>query len=390
MGVPSVIWKSRKQNRQRSGAEAVKRRTRGPERLEARRLFAADAIHVGVVYLETDYLESDQDVGSDSRGDRFILSFTGGAPGTELSELRIRTDKDGDGMSVGDPIFDTAIGGRGKGGAHGFQVVRVRTADGHSVDAAAQVQDGGQELVLHLSNFRAGDRLEFTIDVDEILRNSADLAVFNDRLDVITSGQEFQDSILEATFEAPHYETTHADAVFANDFGDPAASHGLALPPDEGTDIDSRPNRSAAALAAATQTPKPVEISGHVWIDNDLDMLRESGESGLAGVELSLWKQSAAGSYQDTGHRATTDSAGRYRFAQSLGLMPGTYRVVQQQPDNLLSVGAVVGTTDGSPNGTVESADAITRRADSRVSSSAFARTCEMNMLMNPIQRIAA
>ena len=323
-------------------------------------MLSADTIHVGVVYLETDYLESDRDVGSDSQGDRFILSFTGGAPGTELSELRIRTDKDGDGLSVGDPMYDTAIGGRGKGGAHGFEVVRIRTVDGHSVSANAEVADGGQELVLRLENFRAGDRLEFTIDVDEIIRNSVDLAIFNDRLDVITSGQEFQDSILEATFEAPHYETAHADAIFANDFGDPAVRFGLDLPADEGDDVDSRPNRSAGAIAGAKQTPKPIEISGRVWIDNDLDKVVDSGEAGLEGVEIALWKRSDTGSYQDTGHRATTNSLGKYRFAKSLGLMPGTYRVVEQQPERLFSVGAIAGTTDGSPAGVEESADVIT------------------------------
>ncbi len=338
---------------------SIKRRAGRPERLEPRRLLSADSLHVGVVYLETDYLESDRDVGSDSQGDRFILSFTGGAPGTELSELRIRTDKDGDGLSVGDPMYDTVTGGRGKGGAHGFEVVRVRTVDGHSVSANAEVADGGQELVLRLENFRAGDRLEFTIDVDEVIRNSVDLAIFNDRLDVITSGQEFQDSILEATFEAPHYETAHADAIFSNDFGDPAASFGLDLPADEGDDVDSRPNRSAGAIAKAKQAPKPIEISGRVWIDNDLDKLVDSGEAGLEGVEIALWKRNDTGDYEDTGHRATTNSLGIYRFAKSLGLMPGTYRLVEQQPERLFSVGAKAGTTEGSATGVEESADVI-------------------------------
>ncbi len=114
-------------------------------------------------------------------------------------------------------------------------------------------------------------------------RNAIDLEVFNDRLDVITSGQEFQDSILEATFDAPHYETSHADAIFLNDYGDPGSSHGLDLPPDESDDIDSRPNRSAAAVATTVQTAKPIEISGHVWIDNNLDATRQSGEVLLAG-----------------------------------------------------------------------------------------------------------
>lgn len=368
-GCQLVIWKKSGRHR-RTGRDrmhrdrtsrrgAIQRRAGRPERLEPRRLLSADSLHVGVIYLETDYLESDRDVGSDSQGDRFILSFTGGAPGTELSELRIRTDKDGDGLSVGDPMYDTAIGGRGKGGAHGFEVVRIRTVDGHSVRANAEVADGGQELVLRLENFRAGDRLEFTIDVDEIIRNSVDLAIFNDRLDVITSGQEFQDSILEATFEAPHYETAHADAIFTNDFGDPAANYGLDLPADEGDDVDSRPNRSAGAIAGTKQTPRPVEISGRVWIDNNLNKLVDSNEAGLDGVEIALWKRSDSGSYQDTGHRATTNSLGKYRFEKSLGLMPGTYRLVQQQPEGLFSVGAIAGTTDGSPSGVEESADVI-------------------------------
>ncbi len=361
MGVPSVIWKTkRSRQRDRKATEEVKRRSRGPERLEQRRLLAADPIHIGVVYLETDYLETDQDVGSDSRGDRFILSFTGGAPNTELSEVRIRTDKDGDGISVGDPIYDTDLGGRGKNGAHGFQVVRVQTADGRQVDAIAEVEDGGQELVLRLSNFHAGDRLEFTIDVDEVLRNAIDLAVFNDRLDVITSGQEFQDSILEASFNAPHYETSHADAVFLNDYGDPATTHDLNLPPDEGDNVDSRPNRSAAAVASTTQTPKPIEISGHVWIDNDLDVVRQPGEQTLAGVEISLWKQSENGSYVDTNLRATTGADGRYVFPASLGLMPGQYRLAQSQPEGLMSVGAVPGTVEGSASGSIESPDVLT------------------------------
>ncbi len=362
MGVPSVIWKS-KRNRirdRKGGTDALKRRSRGPERLEQRRLLAADPIHVGVVYLETDYLESDQDVGSDSRGDRFILSFTGGAADTQLSELRIRTDKDGDGISVGDPIYDTLQGGRGKNGAHGFQIVRVKTANGQDVDATVDVEDGGQELILRLSNFHAGDRLEFTIDVDEVLRNAIDLAVFNDRLDVITSGQEFQDSILEATFDAPHYETSQADAVFLNDYGDPSRSHGLDLPSDEGSDIDSRPNRSAAAVATTTQVPKPIEISGHVWLDNDTDAVRESGEPMLAGVEISLWKQANDGSYADTGLRATTDAQGRYAFPKSLGLQPGRYRIAETQPEGLYSVAAVPGTMNGGETGSAESPDALT------------------------------
>ena len=346
-------------NEKRTGG--VRRRVMTPEKLEARQLLAADPIHVGVVYLETDYLESDQDVGSDSRGDRFILSFTGGAPNTELTELRINTDKDGDGLSVGDPIYDTAPGNRGTQGSADFQVVRVQTADGRQIDAIAEVEDGGQELVLRLSNFRAGDRLEFTVDVDEILRNSLDLAIFNDRLDVITSGQEFQDSILEATFDAPHYETSHADAVFENHYGDPNGAVGLDLPPDEGSDVDSRPDRSAAAVATTTQVPKPISITGHVWIDNNLDLVRDLNEQLLSGIEIALWQwNESAARFDDTGHRAITDSDGRYEFPKSLALAPGQYQVIETQPSGVFSVGAVPGTVDGVATGVPAGLDALT------------------------------
>ncbi|WP_145418058.1 SdrD B-like domain-containing protein [Planctomycetes bacterium K23_9] len=332
-----------------------------PEKLEARQLLAADPIHVGVVYLETDYLETDQDVGGDSQGDRFIVSFTGGAPETELTELRITTDKDGDGISVGDPIYDTAPGGRGKDLSHGFQIVRIAGGDGRAVDATAEVEDGGQELVLRLSNFRAGDRLEFTLDVDEVLRNAIDLAVFNNRLDVITSGQEFQDSILDASFVAPHYEATTADAIFENDYGSPSVSHGLNLPPDEGDDIDSRANRSAAAIGTVQQVPKPISISGHVWLDNDLDLVREFGEPLLSNIEVSLWQlQESTGSFVDTGHRATTNAQGKYEFSKLLALAPGQYQVSQTQPAGLFSVGAVPGEVDGTPVGQAETVDLLT------------------------------
>ena len=354
-----MIWKTKRTRGTRTSAATKNRRPTVVEQLEVRRLLAADPIHVGVVYIETDYLESDQDVGSDSRGDRFILTFSGGAPDTELKELRIRTDKDDDGISVGDPIYDTQPGGRGKRGAHDFQVVRTQAEDGREIDVIAEVEDGGQELVLRLSNFRAGDRLEFTIDVDEVLRNASDLAVFNDRLDVITSGQEFQDSILSATFQAPHFEQATADAVFLNDYGDPATSRGLDLPPDEGA-ADSRPNRSAAAVASTAQTPKPIEIGGRVWIDNDLDAEFEPGEGGLGNVEIALWTfDSVRNQYVDSGHRATTDDGGRYLFPKSLGILPGRFRVTESQPAGYFSVAAVSGTVEGAPSGTSESLDAL-------------------------------
>ena len=207
--------------------------------------------------------------------------------------------------------------------------------------------------------FETGDRLEFSVDVDEVLRNATDLAVFNDSLDVITSGQEFQDSILGVTLEAPHYETSQADAIFVNGYGDPISVHGLNLPPDQGDDIDSRPDRSAGAILSLVQTPKPIEVSGHVWLDNDLSATRESGETMLQGVEITLFRQSETGEYIDTGHRATTDVSGKYHFPTSLGIPPGQYRLVETQPTDLISVAAVPGTMNGDVVGLADSVDVL-------------------------------
>lgn len=321
---------------------------------------AADPLHVGVVYLETDYLSTTGDAGADDIADRFLLSFTGGAPGTEIRELTISTDKDNDGLGIGDLIFDTVVGGRGKEGAHPFRVVRINAADPRAA-VTGLVDDGGTLLTLQFSHIRAGDTIEFSIDVDEVLRMSPDLAIFNSRLDVIASGQEFHDSILTAKFVAPHYEDVTAQDIFINDFGDPQAQYGLNLPPDDGDGPDSRPNRSAAAVASTVQTPKPISISGNVFVDDNLNLRRDAEEQVLSGVNISLWRQDdSTGQYVDTGLRTQTDSQGRYHFGTNLGLMPGVYRVVETQPTGYFSVGAIPGTVDGAAVGAVSSVDVLT------------------------------
>ncbi len=327
------------------------------ESLEPRVLMAADPIHVGLVYIETDYLESDSDNRSDARPDRFILSFTGGADGTELTEFRVRTDKDGDGLTNADLIFDTEPGGLGFKGSHPFEVTRVQSDD--PVEVTATVEDGGQELIIRLKGFHAGDRLEFSLDVDEALRileepgspNYVDSV--NSKIDVIASGKEFEDSILDARFEAPHFEPAHADALFLDEFDNVTAGLGLDIPPDEGVGIDSRPNRSAAAIASTLQTPKPISISGTVWVDNNLNLQRDANERGLAGVDLTLFQlDESTGQFVDTGFITQSDAQGRYKFETDLGLLPGTFQVKQTQPVGYFSVGSVPGHIAGAQAGT--------------------------------------
>lgn len=356
-----IFKRPRGQSASATARSVATRRPLRAEQLEPRRMMTADPIHVGIVYLETDYLESSDGWGSDEIPDRFIVSFTGGAPGTQMTEFRVSTDKDQDGLSVGDLIFDTAPGGRGKAGWHPFKVTKIDSVTGHRVEVKAEVADGSTELLVQLTNFKAGDLLEFSIDLDEVLRMHTDLDRFNASLDVIVSGQEMEDSIFNARFTAPHYEPSTVEALFRNEFGDPAAEFGLRLPPNEGPTIDSRPSRSAAAIGTTNQTPKPVSIAGTVWVDDNLNLKRDPGEAALPGVTVALFRKSeSSGQFVDTGHRQMTSSAGGYRFGANLGLTPGEYQVVQTQPAGFFSVGAVAGSIDGTTVGRAASSDILT------------------------------
>ena len=78
----------------------------------------------------------------------------------------------------------------------------LQTADPQAA-VRATVEDGGLLLVLDLTGFRAGDKLVFTIDVDEVQGfdpAEVDFEAINESVDPLASGVEFQGSRLTATF----------------------------------------------------------------------------------------------------------------------------------------------------------------------------------------------
>jgi len=348
-----MTWNSDARRRYLQRSPALPRRSmrRGIEVLEPRCLFAADPLRVGLSYLEADQ-------GNDAHGDHFELTFRGGAEGSELTRVVIDLDKDGDGATRADLVFDTIAGGRGADAANNFALESLVAADPRA-SVTASVDDGGFQLILELRHFRAGDKLIFSIDVDEIQKLYSDPSEFNAGLDPIASGLEFEDVILRVTATAPHYEPASGEARFLNRFGDPKAEFGLDLPPDDLPGNESVRDRNAAATASLTQIPKPVSISGQVFVDSNLNLRRDAQDAGLANVRLSLFRQ-VEGIWQDTGFRATTNADGRYEFPTSLGLMPGVYQVREQQPEGYLSVGASTGEVSGIASGVVQSADVIT------------------------------
>jgi serine-aspartate repeat-containing protein C/D/E len=314
------------------------------EQLEARQLLAAD-IRVGAVYIEMDN-------GTDLDPNIFYVTFEGGAPNTQLSRIVFDGDMYEPGLSRGDMIFHTQPGGLGADLWHPFEIVKLETKN-PSATVKAKVENGSSLLVLEFTNFVAGDRLIFSIDVDEIVKlnpGESNLDKINAGIDPIASGLEFQGTLLRAEFTAPHYENTAGDERFLAAYDPMVDPLQLTLPRDN----DFGRTRTAGVGLTLKQQPKPVSLSGVVWVDANENLRIDSGESRLANVQLDLYRLQGT-EYVWTGISTVTDGQGRYSFSTSLGLQPGTYQVRQTQPEGYYSVGAAPGrlTSGGSIGQTV-------------------------------------
>ncbi len=90
----------------------------------------------------------------------------------------------------------------------------------------------------------------------------------------------------------------------------------------------------------------PSDVSGHVYVDRNNNGLRDGGESPIAGVILILWNESGS----EVG-RTTTDSDGYYKFDN---LVPGIYRITEQQPTGFLPGKAAAGTINNKKVGATD------------------------------------
>ncbi len=318
------------------------------ETMEPRRVLSAAPLFVGAVYIEEDF-------GADAQGDIFEISFEGGAPGTELTRVVLDGDQNTPGFGLGDAFFDTVLSGKtansngyGADLASAFTIVSQTGID----EVSASVVDGTTQLVLEFRGFNAGEKLVFSIDVDEVEDfdpAETDLTLVNEGFDPITSGVEFQGSLLTAEFTAANYENASAAGTFRNRYDSKLENTGLQLSKD---DAGGNRDRTAGAVAQTEQIPKPISIAGNVFHDIDLDLVKDAGESPLANVELSLYVQNGA-DYISTGFTTQTDAAGNYEFGVDLELPPGVYQVRETQPAGYFSVGAVPGEVQGASVGVV-------------------------------------
>jgi protocatechuate 3,4-dioxygenase beta subunit len=294
-------------------------------------------LQIGAVYYE-------DASGADEAGDVFEVTFSGGAPGTQLAQLAIQTDKTGDGLTIGDVFFDTNPGGLGA-----FQAVPLQIVEQTGIDSlSASVTDGGTLLLWSFSGFDPGDRLIFSIDVDEEGFLGAN---------AVAEGNELEGSELSATFVAPHHFDAVGNDIFIDHYQQKLDGSGLVLPSDDYVPPGPIPTpvRTAAAIFSLTQNPLPTTIAGTVFEDLNLDNARDPGEPGLPGVELTLMELQGT-QYVASTQTAITDAGGQYQFNN---LPPGTYQVVETQPKGFFSVGATAGSVNQVQRGVVSSADVI-------------------------------
>ncbi|MBI2481081.1 MAG: carboxypeptidase regulatory-like domain-containing protein, partial [Planctomycetia bacterium] len=299
----------------------------------------ADPIRVGAVYIE-------EDLGSDLHGDTFEVTFEGGASGSQLTRLVIDGDQGTRGFGLSDIFFDTVDGGFGADNAFPFSVNSF-TSRNPNASVKATVADGGSQLIVDFVGFHAGDKLVFSIDVDEVEDFNpleTDLSAINDGFDPLTSGVEFQGALFTAYFSAPHYHDVTDAAQFRNKYDDNLAGLGLNLTAD---DAGGKRDRTAGVGATVSQAPVLAEISGYVYHDRSDDGRRDPGEEGIAGAAIQVIPVDTIEPQSIV--TLTSDANG---FYHATGLIPGSYRVVETtQPSGFYDGLDKAGTVDGSPVG---------------------------------------
>ncbi len=329
------------------------------EKMEPRQLLDADPVIAGITYLE-------DDLGQDSTPDYFEVTFDGGAATTQLTQFVINGDQDlSGGISQGDMFFDIDSSSPGAGQFHGFQFHAAGSRGITENDImGVSISPDGLQMTVNVANFQAGDILAFTIDVDEVetLRD-----------DKIASGVEFEGTHFTATFVDENYNFAELDISLPV-----TLSGGQMQSQSQGTFYDEydslfgnaedlsngeldlirdnqegNGNRTAGAIDAYQLQPKPVVISGTVYHDENLNCEQDGNELGIAGVNITLQMlNQQTGQYQSVAE-TQTDAQGNYQFGTDLGLMPGTYRLVEAQPAGYLDVGASAGQVSGVDRGVV-------------------------------------
>lgn len=323
------------------------------EVMEQRRVLSADPVIAAVTYLEGD-------AGQDTTPDHFEVTFEGGSDSTHLTQFTINGDQDQSGnLSDGDMFFDYNDQQPGAGSHHDFQ---FDAANSIGVDASdirsVTFGEDGLSLTIEVANFEQSDVFAFTVDVDEVERF---------RTDKIASGVEFEGSFFTADFVDENYTfddkeistdvvldggfvQTQREGIFYDEYdqmfsaGQDAANGIIELTRDN---QEGQRNRTAGAVDAYDLVAKPISIEGTIYHDENVNCEHDGNEDGIAGVKVSLEKLNEQSGLYEAVATTRTDANGDYSFGEELGLTPGTYQLVEGQPDGFLDVGASAGSEGG-------------------------------------------
>jgi serine-aspartate repeat-containing protein C/D/E len=319
------------------------------EPMEPRQLMTASPIapqiHLGSVFF-------DPAPGKDTVPNTIQVTFQGGEPNTQMTQLVIDGSANQNGLAVGDIVWNTANAPVQIVSANGFQVL------------STTVTNGGSQIVFNLSGFVSGDSITFTADADEVFSVNAQGVATTAPL---TQGNDFQNAHLVGTFTAPHYENVTVNtayvAGFDHLFADNNATSGstLNLPPQdyEPPSTTDQSDQTAGANVLVTQTPLPISIAGTVYDDSNFDNLQDNGEKGVGNVTLTLMEYNGS-QFVSTGVTTTTDANGNYLFQF---LLPGTYEVDETVPSGYFAESAAAGTVGGTTDGSALSSTVISQIA---------------------------
>jgi hypothetical protein len=105
---------------------------------------------------------------------------------------------------------------------------------------------------------------------------------------------------------------------------------------------------------------KPVTISGTVYLDANANGILDAGDTGIAGVTITLTGTTTGG--QSVSVTTTTAADGTYSFitdSDGVPLWGGTYQLAETQPSGYLQGVNTVGTVNGTTDGTLVPVDKI-------------------------------
>ena len=300
------------------------------EQLEPRQYLSASTaptpISVGAVY--HDLNSPDPTIGS-----LFYVSWTGGAPGTVLTQFTIQTDTNGGGSIVFHTQPDSTL-------PNGYVAPAVNTQLGNNITLASPISapDDGTVMTANLTNFQAGQVLVINATVDHSQ---------NDGTDPEVDGFDFANSTFTATFSNSQCATLPpVTGTFSQDASGAVSSSfqaaGLNLPSEDYT----TPPQSAytdVAFTTAEQAYLPT-IAGTVFFDANAGSPSDTTPSGtgVANVTVDLLNSGGTQIAQ-----TTTDGSGNYSFTCP---GPGTYSVVEDSttiPSGDITWDAFPGTLNG-------------------------------------------